>query len=193
MRRQNCRINTTLSFAPLLYCRGLYVTRPFPQSHLCQRIKYGDSLTNRLAFVKMSDIQCHCNFNRHDPSKRWFAITFPTQDLMFGCKNLPRRPNPKASDRDVIRRACASVWGSLGTRLTGLTGLISIASNMRAHLTNFDNFHEEAQEACLSYVLSRCDNGNHVHLPNMCAPIFCTQSTESGDAPMTGVTTLKDG
>ena len=29
-----------------------------------------------LSYVKMSDIQCHCNYNRHDPSKRWFAVTF---------------------------------------------------------------------------------------------------------------------
>ena len=69
---------------------------------------------------------------------------------MHGLDEKPRRPNPKALERELIRRAHASVWGSLGTRLTGLTSHISLTGSMRTHLANFDNFHEEVQETCLA-------------------------------------------
>ena len=110
----------------------------------------------------------------------------------LGHRKLPRRPNPKSSDREVIRCAFASVWGSLGTRRTGLTGHISIANNMRTHLTNFDNFHEEVQETFLSYLFSRCENGNHQHLPNVCAPILGVQTIASGAIPMAGIPPAED-
>ena len=76
---------------------------------------------------------------------------------------MGRRPNPKALEQELIRRAHANVWGSLGTRLTGLTRHISLTGSMRAHVANFDNFHEEVQETFLAYLYTRYDNGNHVH------------------------------
>ena len=63
---------------------------------------------------------------------------------------------------------------------------------MRTHLANFDSFHEEVQETFLAYLYTRCDNGNHVHLPNLCAPILGRPTLVSGDVPMSGVTLPSD-